>query len=88
MKSTLKRELKACETVKKEAIKVSSEWGALSLAAGGMGSLQKRPPWHKLDEFVLCSGQHRFRLRETACWCEAFGLKPVCNAVIWSEEAV
>ncbi len=33
MKSTLKRELKACETVKKEAIKVSSAACAISLAA-------------------------------------------------------
>ena len=38
MKSTLKRELKACETVKREAIEVSSAAVAISRAAGGLGS--------------------------------------------------
>ena len=38
MKSTLKRELKACETVKKETIKVSSARRAISRTAGGLGS--------------------------------------------------
>lgn len=39
MKSTLKRELKACETVKKETIKVSSVRRAISRAASGLGSV-------------------------------------------------
>ena len=45
MKSTLKRELKACETVKREAIEASSAFGAISQRLRGQMSASLSRPW-------------------------------------------
>ena len=45
MKSTLKRELKACETVKREAIEASSAFGAISQRLRGQMSVSLSRPW-------------------------------------------
>ena len=45
MKSTLKRELKACETVKREAIEASSAFGAISQRLHGQMSVSLSRLW-------------------------------------------
>ena len=77
MKSTLKRELKACETVKKETIKVSSARRAISRAASGLGSaspvLGARPVYlcGVRVSIVFCGGRGLCMRDWASAWCAA-----------------
>ena len=84
MKSTLKRELKACETVKREAIEVSSAAGAISRTGGASGSAS--PVSLPSDGvLVLVASQHHFWARETGARKVASVLQPGLFAASGSE---